>query len=90
MAKKERYVVEGVWSGYVSAQSRVVHRTVETRDFAEKVMALGSILYTDGTSLWLSAKPIPKGERVKESNQYGSLIRDCVQQGVNRVSELAR
>lgn len=86
-----RYVIEGVWSGYVSRQSRVVHREVTKRsEYAEAVEKLRSITYTDGTSLALTVRPANPRERVMVNDQYGRLIRDCIRHGVRAVAELPR
>ena len=86
---KQRYVIEGEWSGYRSSQRRVVHRTVHTdsvlRSWAEKTRA---IYYTDGTSLDLSVRVLQPRERVQEKHGYDDLIRDCYTQGVSSVSAL--
>jgi hypothetical protein len=83
-----RYVLEGVWSGYTSAQSRVVHRTIVRNPIPfEKLTA---IRYTDGTALYLSCRPAKPRERVTEIHAYDSLISKCIQHGVSSVSELPR
>lgn len=87
--KPTSWVIEGEWSGYTSSQRRVVHRVYErSKDFADKVQKLGSIIYTDGTALYLSVKP-HRGRKVeREIHGYDSLIRDCIAKGVNRVALL--
>jgi hypothetical protein len=93
---KTRYLIEGTWSGYVSRQSRVVHREyVTSHAFAEAVSGLGSIRYTDGTCLILSVKQFngdfrKKGMKLPEIKGYSSLIRECVAAKVYAVSDLPK
>jgi hypothetical protein len=83
-----RHIVEGVWSGYTSAQSRVVHRTI-VRD-PKPFEKLTAISYTDGTALYLSCRPALPRERVVEIHGYDSLISKCIRHGVSSVAELPR
>ena len=87
-----RFIIEGEWTGYTSAQRRVVHRTVhdqrregELWDWARR--GLG-IRYTDGTSLDLRVRECTPRERVKEVHGYDSLIRDCARFGVYSVHDV--
>lgn len=86
-----RFIVEGLWRGYRSAQDRVAHRTVHTasekrlRAWAEKTHA---IYYTDGTSLELTVRDAKPRERVTEIKGYTGLIRDCMTHDVNSVAAL--
>jgi hypothetical protein len=86
-----RYIIEGVWTGYVSRQQRVVHRTVH--DGAEKKLRAwaenaGSISYTDGTRLILSVRDCKPRERVEQIHGYTSLIKDCAYYDVSSVDDL--
>lgn len=73
-----RYVLEGVWTGYVSAQSRVVHREVVTSPKrVDRLRRLNVIRYTDGTALILSLREAEPREHVKEIHSYNELIREC-------------
>lgn len=85
---KSRYVLEGEWSGYTSSQQRVVHREVVSKKTAEAANELGSIRYTDGTCLYLSARPCKPREKVQTILGYRSLINDCLMLGVSSVAEL--
>ena len=91
MSKPKRFIIEGIWSGYTSAQSRVVHRQVyagvrkKLRAWAD---GAGCIVYTDGTSLRLSVRDCKPRERVKEVRGYTSLIEDCAFHNVNAVAAL--
>ncbi len=88
---KQRYVIEGTWSGYTSSQSRTVHREVtDWPKLAEWVGKAGGISYTDGTMLWLSVREARPRERVKQILGYRSLIRDCYYAGVSSVAALPR
>lgn len=88
-----RFVIEGEWSGYTSAQQRVVHRQVypagrkRLRAWAERTHA---IHYSDGTSLILSVRDCKPRERVKEVRGYSSLIEDCAYHDVSSVNDLPR
>ena len=82
-----RFVVEGEWSGYTSAQRRIVHRSVHTRD-REKFAALRAIRYSDGTSLILTVRDCKPREKVEEKHGYTSLIADCIRYGVSNVDDL--
>lgn len=80
------HTIEGTWTGYTSSQRRVVHREhTRSESRIEAVRKLGSIAYTDGTRLLLH---VSEGKRGKPKDGYGSLIRDCIAQGVNTVAEL--
>lgn len=87
--KLARHVIEGVWSGYTSSQSHVVHREVSTsRALIEWARETYAISFTDGTSLNLSVRPCKPRERVIEKHGYTSLIRDCHYYNVTSVAEL--
>ena len=89
----ERFIIEGVWSGYTSSQQRVVHRRVHGRAFkklrmwAEKMHA---IYFTDGTALYLKVRDCKPRERVKEIRGYDSLISECSYHNVNSVAALPK
>lgn len=86
-----RFIIEGEWSGYRSAQRRIVHRTVHTasekklRAWADKTFSIG---YTDGTCLMLTVRDCKPRERVTEIRGYVSLIADCVRHDVCAVVDL--
>lgn len=79
-----RYILEGEWTGYTSAQRHIVHREVMTEWRASK-FACRAIVYTDGTSLILHLRKAEPRERVQAINGYGSLIRDAEKHGGSRV-----
>lgn len=87
----KRFVIEGTWSGYISAQGRVVHRTVHSaalkslRAWVEKTHG---ILYTDGTMLYLTVRDTKPRERVKQIHGYDGLIFDCKFYDVDSVAAL--
>lgn len=89
--KPTRFVIEGAWSGYTSAQKRVVHRTVHhasgkrLRAWAENTHG---IRYGDGAMLYLSVRDAKPRERVVELTGYSSLIADCCRHNVSRVDDL--
>jgi hypothetical protein len=73
-----RFVLEGTWTGYVSRQSRVVHREIVTnRKRVERLKALHKIVYTDGTSLLIDVREAKHREKVKEIRSYSELIREA-------------
>lgn len=77
-----RYVLEGEWSGYTSAQRRVVHREVVTNEKrAERLRQMHGIRYTDGTMLMLSLREAKPREVVHEVRGYTSLIREAERAG---------
>lgn len=84
----KRFVIEGTWSGYTSAQRQVAHRMVYSgamkrlRAWAEKTYA---IRYTDGTSLILSVRDCKPRERVQQIAGYRELIEDCAHYDVSSV-----
>ena len=89
-----RYVIEGIWSGYVSSQSRVVHREVTTsRTRAEALKKIHGIMYTDGTMLYLHVREARPRERVKTHDGYGRLLNKVIwhfpdANGVVKVADL--
>ena len=85
-----RYVIEGEWTGYVARQQKIVHREVVDdkkvgKAFVEKVKALRTIVYTDGTSLYVTVRAAKPREKVDELLGYRSLIRDAARKGGARV-----
>lgn len=81
----ERFILEGEWTGYTSAQRRVVHREVVSAKRAEKLKDLHAVVYTDGTSLILCVRAAEPREKVEVINSYGSLIREAEAHGGSRV-----
>jgi hypothetical protein len=87
---KSRWVLEGEWSGYTSAQRRVAHREViqGMPKMRAAIKAAGCITYTDGTTLSLTTRDAKPREKVVPHLGYSSLIRDCVHYGIWRVADL--
>lgn len=84
-----RYVIEGEWTGYTSAQRHVVHRTVHSDPTLREWIKKNSMIrYTDGTALVLSCRDLGLYERITEQHGYDSLIADCFRQNVNSVAAL--
>ena len=82
------YEIVGEWSGYSSSQRSVQHREYTSdKEFAEKVKALRSILYTDGTTLDLFVFDVDAQTKPQKLG-YTDLIRDCVRHNVNSVRAL--
>jgi hypothetical protein len=80
-----RFILEGTWTGYVSRQSRVVHREVLTAKRAVNLKGLHKIVYTDGTALLLSLRAAQPREKIVVINSYGEMIRDAERYGGNVV-----
>lgn len=78
-----RYIVEGTWTGYVSRQSRVVHREVITPKRAAALKRLHKIIYTDGTALLINVRESKYREKVTEIHSYTDLIREAERSGQN-------
>lgn len=72
-----RYVLEGEWTGYSSAQCHIVHREVVDQARYGRLKGLHAIVYTDGTSLILRLSETKPRAKVEVKNGYGSLIRDA-------------
>lgn len=89
MAK--RFVLEGEWSGYVSRQTQVSHREVIDAKRADALAKLHKIIFTDGTFLLISVRPLEPREKVETKLQYSDLIRDAqsVGRSVVSVAEMA-
>jgi hypothetical protein len=88
----KRFVIEGTWTGYTSAQQRICHREVTTdKKLVDRLRQLHKIVYTDGTSLLIHVRHAEPRERIKEILGYRSLIRDASKRDGNvvLVSELA-
>lgn len=86
---RQRWVIEGEWSGYTASQRKVAHREVTTnRRRAESLSAQRSIQFDDGTTLFISVRELGKGERVEPVFGYSALIADCLQYGVWSVAEV--
>jgi hypothetical protein len=91
IAMATRYILEGTWTGYVSRQSRIVHREIVTKARADKLRHMHKIVYTDGTALILHVREAQHREKVQIITSYGSLIREAEAKGGNvvHVAELA-
>lgn len=84
-----RYVIEGEWSGYTRAQTKIVHREVTTLKYiAEWFEKNRCISFSDGTSLHLSVREAKPRERVPEIHGYDQLLDDCRRENVDSVNAL--
>jgi hypothetical protein len=83
-----RFILEGTWSGYTSAQRHVVHRQVVTKPARFADIIKSGIRYTDGTALYLTMREAKPREKVTEIHGYDSLIADCVREQVCSVDAL--
>lgn len=88
---KPIFKITGTWTGYRSGQERECHiEYTPDRKRADKIKAMYSILYTDGTSLILMVKEIHSKENIgKSKNGYGEVINQCLREGVTSVAELS-
>lgn len=86
-----RYILEGTWTGYVSRQSRVVHREVISEKRAQKLKCLHKIVYTDGTALLIHIREAKYREKVIPVFAYRELIQDAERHGGNvvKVADIA-
>lgn len=80
-----RYIIEGTWTGYVSRQSRIVHREIISKKRADKLRHMHKIVYTDGTALLLHVREAAFREKVQEIFSYRELIREAEAKGGNVV-----
>lgn len=79
-----RYLLEGEWTGYTSAQRRVCHREVISDKRASN-LKVKAIVFTDGTSLILYTRPVKPREKVVVNHQYNDLIKEAEATGKSRV-----
>lgn len=81
MSKREpRYLLEGYWSGYTYTQRKLVHREVITASRANE-LALRRVIFTDGTTLDLTVRPMDRGERIHPIISYSDLIYEAEHTG---------
>lgn len=80
-----QFIVEGEWTGYTSAQRRIVHREVVDAKRADRLKNLKAIVYTDGTTLLINVYPKLHRGKIDTVNSYGSLIKDAEATGKSRV-----
>lgn len=80
-----RIVLEGTWTGYVSRQSRIVHREIINNKRAERLRKLHKIVYTDGTALLINVRETELREKIVPIHSYNDLIRDAENNGGNVV-----
>lgn len=90
MAKRQRWMIEGEWSGYTQAQQHIVHRHYTTRQAEAVALAkMYGIRYTDGTQLVLHVSEVTGlRKRLPEINGYYDLIAKCLRAGVDSVDAL--
>lgn len=74
------FVLTAVWSGYHSAQSKVVHRQYVPWEFSTD---LETIKFTDGTYLDIRVDIVPLSLLVSQDRKmtYKSLIREALESG---------
>lgn len=91
MSGPKRFVVECVWSGYVSSQARPCHRTVETGRRVAALQKIDGVIFTDGTTMSVSVRPAAPREKVQEIHGYDQLLSDFARRGMTgwcRVADL--
>lgn len=74
----QRFVVEGIWSGYRSSQQRPCHRRVVSRWKAEALSKITAVQFTDNTTMTVTVRPAEKYEKVKEIHGYDDLLDDAL------------
>ena len=72
--KPTRFIVEAVWSGYRSSQSRPCHRRVVKSWEAEALAKVKTVAFTDGTTMSVTVRPCAPREKVQEIHGYDSLF----------------
>lgn len=81
----KEYILVGIWSGYTSAQEKVVYRELVDQEFGEKIGEFAVYNFADGTRLEITRKT----RDVKSSGPidgamlgYSELVRKCVKTGI--------
>jgi hypothetical protein len=85
----KRFIVEGEWSGYRSAQRRVVHREVLThgREGFEQISAL---VFTDGTTLDVTVRDAKPRERVTQILGYRDALHGAKNKGLKGFVDITK
>lgn len=83
---KNKWYVEGTWSGYTGSQSKVCHRDYVSNP--EEIKIINSIRFTDGTRLDLEVKERKPREKIEIIKGYNDLIDECINWHVRSVDDL--
>ena len=73
---KSRWIIEGQWSGYTSSQSHCCYRQIFDEKKAKAIESMHRIMFSDGTCLYLSARPAKFREKIVEQKSYQRLVMD--------------
>lgn len=76
--KSKRYILEAIWSGYRSSQSKPCHRVVIKNP--KQYENIKIVKFTDGTYMSVNIRPCLKRERITEIHSYDSLFSDIIRQ----------
>jgi hypothetical protein len=77
-----RWVVECIWSGYRSSQSRPCHRRVLREWEAKELAKITGIGFTDNTSMSVDVRPCKPREKVQEIRGYDDLFAEIRRLGM--------
>ena len=82
-ADSKVWLLVGVWSGYNSLQTKVVHREIVDERRVERLKNLRRIIYTDGTdlSITISEEILMDAKAFKQQLGYKNLIEEAERSG---------
>ena len=81
--KPRRFIVEGTWSGYTNAQSRVVHREVLSIRWKPEYEAISAIRFSDGTCLHIEVRDAKPREKIQQILGYKDLLSRAARQNLS-------
>ena len=77
---RPRYILEAIWSGYHSGQSKPCHRTVTRRPGLYK--DIKSVIFADNTHMTVSLRECKPREKVHEIHGYNQLFDKIIGRGL--------
>lgn len=76
-----RYVLECIWSGYTSSQSRCCHREILTsKRKVDMYRKINGVKFTDNTWMSVNVREAKHREHIEERNGYSTLFRNILRQ----------
>lgn len=81
MARRKRFVLEATWRGY-DGRPRVVHREALTV-FRDRYAAIQSIVFTDGTLMYVTVRDATPRERLTEIHGYTAVLHGAALKGLS-------
>jgi len=75
---QKRFVLEGTWGGYSSNQVHVCYRRVIHGNMVKRYSRVTSVIFSDGTNLYLNIRPRVPREKVVQLRSYDNLVDDAV------------